>query len=54
MNRAKSCTLNYSSLYERGNAKEQYTLVKEKDDWKIFDYRIAPYPTEAERGKVQI
>jgi len=54
MNRAKSCTLNYSSLYERGNAKERYTLVKEKDGWKIFDYRIAPYSTEPERGKVQI
>ena len=54
MNRAKSCTLNYSSLYERGNAKERYTLVKGKDGWKIFDYRIAPYPTAPERGKVQI
>jgi hypothetical protein len=46
-NRAKSCTLNYTSLYERGNAEERYTLVKAKDGWKIFEFRIDPHPMKS-------
>ena len=47
MNRAKSCTLSYNSLYERGNAEERYTLVKAKDGWKIFEFRIDPHPMKS-------
>ena len=54
INRAKSCTLNYSSLYERGNAKERYTLVKSRDGWKIFEFRIHPRPTKSEKGGLEI
>lgn len=49
-NREKSCTLNYNSSYERGSAKERYTLVKARDDWKIFDFRIDPHPTKRGKG----
>jgi hypothetical protein len=42
INRKRSCTLSYSSLYERGKAKERYTLIRAKDGWKIFEYRIEP------------
>ncbi|UCD70894.1 MAG: hypothetical protein JSW70_07785 [Syntrophobacterales bacterium] len=48
MNRAKSCTFTYSSLYERGNAEEHYTLVKAKDGWKIFEFRIDAHLTKFE------
>ena len=60
VNREKSCTLNYNSLYERGNAKERYTLVKAKDGWKIFEFRIDPHPmkhphpAKPEKGTVEI
>jgi hypothetical protein len=54
VNRAKSCTLTYSSLYERGNANERYTLVKAKDGWKISDFRIDPHPTKRREGTVNI
>ena len=54
MNMAKSCTLNYRSLYERGDAKERYTLIKAKDGWKIFEFRIEPHPTKPEKGMVEI
>ncbi|MFB0508194.1 MAG: DUF4019 domain-containing protein [Thermodesulfobacteriota bacterium] len=47
MNRAKSCTLNYRTSYERGNAEERYTLVKAKDGWKIFEFRIDPHPMKS-------
>jgi hypothetical protein len=54
MNREKSCTLNYNSSYERGNAKERYTLVKAKDGWKIFEFRIDPHPTQPRKEMVEI
>ena len=54
MNREKSCTLNYNSSYERGNAKERYALVKAKDGWKIFEFRIVPHPTKLEKGMFEI
>jgi hypothetical protein len=54
INRAKSYTLNYTSLYERGNAEESYTLVKAKNEWKISEFRIDPHPTKPERGMVEI
>lgn len=53
VNREKSCTLNYSSLYERGNAKERYTLVEGRDGWKIFDYRIHSYPSGSGKEMVK-
>ena len=46
-NRAKSCTLNYSSSYERGNAEEHYTLAKAKDGWKIVEFRVDPHPMKS-------
>jgi hypothetical protein len=52
-NRARSYTLSYRSLYERGNAKERYTLVKAKGGWKIFEFRIEPRPTKSEKGMVE-
>jgi len=54
INKAKSCTLKYTSLYERGNAEECYTLVKARDEWKIFEFRIDPHPTKPERGMFEI
>jgi hypothetical protein len=54
MNREKSCTLSYNSSYERGSAKERYTLVKVKDGWKIFEFRIDPHPTKPNKGGVEI
>ncbi len=54
MNMAKSCTLHYRALYERGNAEERYTLVEAKDGWKIFEFRITPHPTKSESGMVEI
>ena len=48
-NRVKRCTLRYNSLYERGNAKERYTLVKARDGWKIFEFRIDPLPTKSQK-----
>ena len=45
INRARNCTLGYRSLYERGNAKERYTLVKARDGWKISEFRIDPLST---------
>lgn len=42
INRARSYTLKYRCLYERGNAEERYTLVKAKDGWKISEFRIEP------------
>jgi hypothetical protein len=54
MNREKSCTLSYNSSYERGSAKERYTLVKAKDGWKIFEFRIDPHPTKPNKGGVEI
>ena len=53
-NRAKSCTVNYSSSYERGHAKECYTLGKAKDGWKIVEFQIDPHPTKSEKGMVEI
>ncbi len=52
--REKSCTLNYNSSYERGNAKERYRLVKAKDGWKIFEFRIYPHPIKPEKGMFEI
>jgi hypothetical protein len=52
--REKSCTLNYNSSYERGNAKERYRLVKAKNGWKIFEFRIVPHPTKPEKGMFEI
>ena len=54
MNGEKSCTLNYNSSYERGSAKERYSLVKAKDGWKIFEFRIDPHPIKPEKGSVEI
>jgi hypothetical protein len=54
MDREKSCTLNYKSSYERGSAKERYALVKEKDGWKIFEFRIDPHPSKPKKGSVEI
>jgi len=54
MNGEKSCTLNYNSSYERGSAKERYSLVKAKDGWKIFEFRIEPHPIKPEKGSVEI
>ena len=45
INRTRSCTLSYRSSYERGNAREHYTLVKVKDGWKISEFRIEPHLT---------
>jgi hypothetical protein len=53
-NREKRCTLNYNSSYERGNAKERYRLVKAKDGWKIFEFRINPHPIKPEKGMFEI
>ena len=53
-NKQKSCTLNYRSSYERGNAKERYTLVKAKDGWKIFEFRIYPHPIKSKKGMFEI
>jgi hypothetical protein len=44
INLKRSCTLSYSSLYERGKAKERYTLIRAKDGWKIFEFQIDPHP----------
>jgi len=46
-NGTRSCTFNYSSSYERGNAREQYTLVKARDGWKILEFRVDPLPTKS-------
>jgi hypothetical protein len=53
INRKRSCTLSYSSLYERGNAKEHYTLIRGKDGWKISAFRIDPHPTNPKKRMVE-
>jgi hypothetical protein len=45
INRARSYTLKYRCLYERGDSEERYTLVKAKDGWKISEFRIEPHLT---------
>ncbi|MFQ5842733.1 MAG: hypothetical protein ACE5I8_09875 [Thermodesulfobacteriota bacterium] len=54
VNREKTCTLSYNSSYERGSAKERYTLTKAKRGWKIFEFRIDPHPTKPKKGAVEI
>jgi len=53
INRTRSCTLSYRSSYERGNAREHYTLVKVKDGWKISEFRIEPRPAKTEKGMLE-
>jgi hypothetical protein len=53
INRGRSCTLSYRSVYERGNARERYTLVKAKDGWKIFEFRVEPRRAKTEKGMLE-
>ncbi len=53
INRGRSCTLSYRSLYERGNAQERYALIMTKDGWKIFEFRIEPRPTKSKETTVE-